>query len=312
MVKRRGWAKLAVAAVVVAALGAAGFKYYESKKSAPPDADDTAKVEKGDVENHFVDAGELTPKVYVDVAAKVSGRVTEVSVEEGQLVKKGDKLAVIQPGRTEAEKYVPLTVTAPIAGTVMRYQDQGASTMQEGKIAKLGDYVSGLLDTSNPTYMMTVADLTRLIVKMKISEMDVLKLREGMPVKVTVDAIPGKTFPARVTLISPQAELDRNNLKNFKVEISLEKADERLKPGMTARVDGLLEARKGVVKIPLAAVFDDGDKEYAYLQPATKDAKPKKVEVKLGVRSDLDAEVLSGVSAGQVVLTQNPDDKAKP
>src|SRR5207248_53467 len=113
-----------------------------------------------DVENHFLDSGELTPKVYVNVAAKVSGRVTEISVEEGQRVKKGEKLAVIQPGRTESEKYVALTVTAPIDGTVMRYQNQDGSSYQEGKIAKLGDYVSGLLDTNNPTYMLTVADLS--------------------------------------------------------------------------------------------------------------------------------------------------------
>ncbi len=297
----------AVAAVVVLGAGAYGFKRYKRGEQGS-DSDDVAAVEKGDVENHFLDSGELTPKVYVDIASKVAGRVTEISVEEGQRVKKGDKLAVIQPGRTESEKYVPITVTAPIGGVVMRYQDQSGSSYQEGKIAKLGDYVSGLLDSSNPTYLMTVADLSRLIVKMKISEMDVLKLREGMDVTVTIDAIEGKKFPARVTLISPQAERDKNDLKNFKVEVSLLHGDPRVKPGMTARVDGLLEARKGVVKIPLAAVFEEGGKDYAYLKTA---ALPKKVELKLGLRSELDAEVLGGVSAGDKVLTEKPDDHPK-
>lgn len=295
---------LAALVVVLAAGGALGFKRYEKSKSADASASDLATVEKGDVENHFRDSGELRPKVYVDVASKVAGRVTEVAVEEGERVQKGQKLAVIQPGRTEAEQYVPLTVTSPIAGTVMRYQKED-NNGEEGKISKVGDYVSGLLDSGNPTYLMTVADLSKLIVKMKISEMDVLKLHEGMPVDVTVDAIEGKTFKGRVALISPQAERDRNNLKNFKVEVALLRGDPRLKPGMTARVDGLLEAKRGVLKVPLSAVFEKAGKNYGYLSTP---AGPKKVDLKLGLRSELDAEVLSGVSAGDKLYTEEPQD----
>lgn len=294
----------AAAAILIVVIG--GLVYWKKSKPAADSAE--ADVTRGDLELHFLDSGELTPKVYIDIAAKVSGRVTEVSVEEGQLIRKGARLAVIQPGRTEAEKFVPLTVIAPIAGTVMRFQPRDGSPSVEGKITKLGDYVSGLLDTSNPTYLMTVADLTRLIVKMKISEMDVLKLREGMPVTVTIDAIPGEKIPAKVALISPQAERDSNNLKNFKVEVVLLKADARLKPGMTARVDGLLDTRKNVVKIPLAAVFEDAGKSFAYVKSGKK---PRKTELNLGLRSELDAEVLGGVAPGDKVLTEKPEDKPK-
>jgi multidrug efflux pump subunit AcrA (membrane-fusion protein) len=299
---------LAIAAVVVALAGTTAFRYYKKAKAAEAGAAELAAAEKGDLENHFLDSGEITPKVFVDVAAKVSGRVTEIPVEEGQRVEKGQKLAVIQPGRTEAEKFVPLTVTAPISGIVMRYQKVEGSSNEDGKIAKVGDYVSGLLDTASPTYLMTVADLTKLIVKMKISEMDVLKLKEGMPVTVTIDAVPNEKLAARVTLISPKAERDKNDLKNFKVEVTLAKGDSRLKPGMTARVDGLLEAHKGVLKIPLTAVFEEKGKEYAYIKT---DDKPKKTELKLGLRSELEAEVLSGVAAGDKLLTEKPEDKPK-
>lgn len=299
--------KLAAAAVLLAAGGGAAWSVREWRKSSAP-PDDSVAVERGDIETHFLDSGELSPKVFIDVTAKVSGRVTEIAVEEGQSVRAGQKLAVIQPGRTEAERYVPLTVTAPIAGTVMRYQKRDASAVEEGKIAKLGDYVSGLLDTQSPTYLMTVADLSKLIVKMKISEMDILKLREGMPVKVTIDAIPEETFPAKVALISPQAERDKNDLKSFKVEVGLLKADPRLKPGMTARVDGLLDSRKGAVKVPLSAVFEEDGKDFAYIETADK---PRKTELKLGLRNDTDAEVLSGASVGERALTEKPEDAPK-
>lgn len=302
--KSSTWGKIIAALCVSALLGVVGFKKYKDKKGA--DGPSTVVVSLGDIEVHFIDAGELTPKVYVDVASKVSGRVIEMTVEEGARVKKGDKLCVIQPGRTEAEAYVPTTLFAPIDGIVLRYQNRSANNPEEGKLSKLGDYVTGLMESNTPTYLMTVADLTRLVVKMKISEMDVLKLREGMSVDVAIDALPGSKYPAKVTLVSPQAEKDNNNLKNFKVEVTLLKQDARLKPGMTARVDGLLDARRKVLKLALAAVFEEAGKEYAYVQtsPAA-----KKIELKLGLRSETDAELLTGPKEGEKLLTEKPGDK---
>jgi len=299
--------KAVVIVLVVVLLCAAGWKKYKGKaEDAGPG---TVKVERGDIELHFMDSGELTPKTFVDVASKVSGRVIELFVDEGTRVRKGEKLAVIQPGRTEAEAYVPTTLTAPIDGVVMRYQDRSSNNSQEGRLSKLGEYVTGLMESQTPTYLMTVADLSRLVVKMKISEMDILKLKEGMDVKVTVDALPGQDFPSKVTLVSPQAEKDSNNLKNFKVEVTLLKSDARLKPGMTARVDGLLDSRKKVLKLALSGVFEEGGKEFAYVVAG--EGKPAKTPLKLGLRSEMDVEVLEGVKEGDKLLTEKPDDKPK-
>ncbi|MDE2236658.1 MAG: efflux RND transporter periplasmic adaptor subunit, partial [Elusimicrobia bacterium] len=157
---------------------------------------------------------------------------------------------------------------------------------------------------NQPTYLMTIADLSRLIVRMKISEMDVLELKEGMGVTVTVDALPGESFPGKITLISPQAEKDQNNLEFFRVEVSLLRVDPRLKPGMTARVDGLLASRKQVLKLPLSAVFEEGGKDYAYVSRPPE--KPRKALLKLGLRSEMEAEVLSGVELGDRLLTDKP------
>ena len=129
------------------------------------------------------------------------------------------------------------------------------------------------------------------------------------PVTVTVDALAGASLPAKVKVISPQAEKDQNGIRSFKVEISLEKIDPRLKPGMTARVDGMLESRKGVLKIPLSAVFEEGGKEIAFVtDPA---GKPKRTVLKLGLRNETDAEVLTGLKEGEKLLTEKPADASK-
>jgi HlyD family secretion protein len=157
---------------------------------------------------------------------------------------------------------------------------------------------------------MRVADLGRLVVRMRISEMDVLKLKEGMSVTVKIDALRGVDFPAKISVVSPQAEKDGNGIRSFRVEVTLDKNDPRLKPGMSARIDGLLEAHKDVLTIPLSAVFEEGDKTFAYVDSGAK-TKPRKVPLKLGLRSETDAELLDGPKTGDKLLTEKPADKPK-
>lgn len=296
------WAALAAAAAV------GGWAYKRHKAAPEAEAAERVEVSKGDIEKHFMDSGEIAPKHYTDVAAPVSGRAVSVAVAEGARVRKGDELCVIQPGRSEADHFVPVTVKAPLDGVVMRYQKE--DSRDSSFMVRVGDAVTGLSETNNPTYVMTVADLTKLVVRMRISEMDVLKLKEGMAVKVTVDALRGVDFPAKVATISPQAEKDNNGIRSFRVDVSLDKSDARLKPGMSARVDGLLDARKGILKIPLSAVFEDGGKEIAYVDQGEKE-KPRKVSLKLGLRSETDAEVLEGPKPGEKLLTEKPVEKTK-
>lgn len=297
------WAALAAAG----ALGWWGWKKHAAA-AEPEAAAERVEVSKGDIEKHFVDSGELAPKHYVDVAPQVSGRALSVAVTEGQRVKKGDELCVIQPGHSEADHYVPVSVKAPIDGVVMRYQKE--ESRDASFMLRVGDAVTGLAESNNPTYLMTVADLSKLVVRMRISEMDVLKLREGMPVKVTVDALRGVDFPAKVSVVSPQAEKDQNGIRSFRVDVSLDKNDPRLKPGMSARVDGLLDSRKGILKIPLSAVFEEGGKEFAYVDAGAKE-KARKVPLKLGLRSETDAEMLEGPKTGEKLLTEKPVEKTK-
>ena len=294
--------KRALIAVAVLAVAAGGFRKWRKGKEAGPA---TEAVTRGDLQVRFRESGDVGALVYADVASKVSGRITALKVEEGQAVKAGAALAVIQPGRTGAEQYVPSTVASPLGGVVMRYvPDSQTGSQYAPRWPRVGDYVTGIFDAQSPTYLLTVADLSKLVVRMQISEMDILKLSPGMPVKVTVDALPGKTFEGRVHAIAPQAEKNSAGLKVFKVEVLLTAADPKLRPGMTARVDALLEERKGVLKIPVAAVFEEGPKSVVFVEGA----EPKRVEVELGLRGEMEAEAVKadGLAEGAKLLTERP------
>lgn len=302
------WGKLLFLILVVAVAGGFAVRKRKAQGAAKPDEDATlASVSLGSLEIRFTETGEIAAKNSVDVASKVSGRVIKLSVQEGSKVSAGQELAVIQPGRSETEKYLPSPVPAPISGIVMRWVKESSSGgSSTSDFAKIGDYVTGLFDSNNPTYLLTVADLRELIVRMRISEMDVLKLKEKMPVTVSVDALPGSTMAAHVSLLSPQAERDSSGLKVFRVEVSLDKPDARLKPGMTARVDALLEKKEGVLKMPLAALYEEAGETFAYVKGGLK--KSVKTPVSAGLRTELEVEVSGGVKQGDKVFLEKPKD----
>lgn len=299
--------KRSAAALAVTILLAGGWVWRRSRQSAGGPEEELAKVSRGDLEVRFHESGEVVPKRAVDIVSKASGRILEVWVEEGARVVRGQKLVLVQPGKTEVEKYVPVEITSPLDGVVMPPPKKDRYGEVRG-LARAGDYVTGLFDSSDPTVLMTVADTSIMAVGLKISEMDILKLKEEMPVKVQVDALPEAKFEAKVSLISPRAQPDENGLKMFRVEATLNKVDPRLRLGMSASVDAVLEERKGVLKVPLSAIFEEGT-AFAYLKPLK--GKARKVQVELGLKSETEAEVTKGLSESDELFTQKPEEIEK-
>lgn len=302
------WKAVTAAAVALAVAGGGWWAYKKKagkKGPAMPAEETDVEVTKGDLETRFRELGDIAAKNTIDIASKVSGRIVELAVKEGDRVRAGQKLAVVQPGKTGAEKFLPSEVTAPIDAVVLAYVKSGSNNSAVEFIEE-GAYVTGLFESQNPTYLMTLADMRRVIVKLRINEMDILKLKEGMPVEVMVDSIAGAVFPAVVSVISPQAERESRGGKIFRVEVSLDKPDPRLRTGMTARVDAVLEKRSGVLRLPLTGLFEEKGAEVVYLKPSGKGDKPKQAVVKTGMRTEMEIEVLGGLKEGDKVLTEKP------
>lgn len=285
--------------------------FYKKRKlqSVRLDLSTLLKVERGDLEKKFQETGSVSPKNNVDIASMVSGRVTELYVHEGQLVQAGQKLAVIQPGKTGAEKYLPSTLTAPIAGALLRCMRENGGESSISPFVILEDYLTGRFESPKDfSCLMTIVDMKKLIIKLKINEVDVLKLREAMPVIVTVDSVPGVEFPGTVTMLSRQAEASRgySSGKVFQAEVSLSRVDEKLRIGMTARVSAVMERREKVLRLSLGGIFEDGGRTVAYLHREAD--RPKQVSVKTGFKTATDAEILEGLKEGDQVFSEKPVD----
>lgn len=196
-------------------------------------------------------------------------------------------------------------ITSPMNGTITQ------RTIRPGETV-----VPGIAATLDDRSLMVVSDLTVLIAKADLNQIDVAKVRLGQPVTIILDALPGRTFKAEVTKIAPAATLPKGkDVEVFPIEATLDpKGIEVIKPGMTADVNIHIETKKNVLTLPIEAVVKEKGEYYVHrvLGNATKDAKVRvdKVKVKVGTRNDRNQEIISGISAGDRILIKPPSSEA--
>ncbi|MBI4370381.1 MAG: HlyD family efflux transporter periplasmic adaptor subunit [Elusimicrobia bacterium] len=302
IVNRRGVLAIFLVATAAVAGGTLLWRGKKNHSNNKPVPSEMLTVTRGGLKKIFRETGEAIPKVAVEVHSKVSGRILDIYVREGQVVRSGDRLALLQPGKSELDRYVPVEIAAPIGGVVLAGAKDEPPKEGE-RFLQPGDYVAGLFDSTKATPLMTIADMREMAVELKISEMEILKLKPGLSVTVKMDALLGEVFSGVVESMAPRAMKDANDLKVFRVVVGLSRPDERLRAGMTARVEAVLASRSNALKVPLGAIYEEGQEQFVY---AHSSMGPKKMAIVTGIKNELEAEVLSGLSEGDSVYPEKP------
>jgi HlyD family secretion protein len=187
-------------------------------------------------------------------------------------------------------------VRAPAAGTVLT------------RTVNPGDPITPLTSYQPGTELATVADMTDLIFKGTVDEIDVGKLRVGLPTRIKVGALPTDVVTGSVSRIAPQAQ-QKEGATLFDVEIELAKNTAIvLRAGYSANADVIIREKKEVLIVPERVVtFEDGGKKaFVEIPSANPKEEPKKTEVKLGISDGMNAEVLSGLAKGAKVVERPP------
>jgi macrolide-specific efflux system membrane fusion protein len=219
----------------------------------------------------------------------------DLDAAEHELRSRLAELRVLEVGLSAAQDRVRYTkISSPIDGTVIQ------------RATEVGEVVvPGVQATFDGKALLTIADLSTLLVKVELNQIDVAKVRLGNAASVTFDALPGKTYPATVTRIAPaSSKVAGKDVEVFRVETELSASDAAIKPGMTADVRIRLEERTNVLLLPIEAVLVD--KEQASVKRVLTDARgnrhPEKTAVTIGARNDRELELLSGLEDGDEVL----------
>jgi RND family efflux transporter MFP subunit len=184
-------------------------------------------------------------------------------------------------------------IQSPMDGTVIQ------RGIQPGEVV-----TPGVQATFEGKPLLTVADLSTLVVKADLNQIDVAKARLGQTVALTLDALPGKKYEAKVTQIAPASTTPKGkDVDVFPVEATLNQADGLIKPGMTADLRVHIETRPQVLSLPIEAIAKETGKSFVTkVVGDQKKPRTEKIEVQLGARNDREVEVVSGVKEGERVL----------
>ncbi|MFO1513840.1 MAG: efflux RND transporter periplasmic adaptor subunit [Verrucomicrobiota bacterium] len=172
----------------------------------------------------------------------------------------------------------------------------------------VGQAVSGSGGFNSGTEVLTIANLTDMIINAHINQADVARLSPKQEVDVQVEAVAGLKMVGKVERIAPQATI-KNNIKGFAVRILLQNVDPRVRPGMTANIQIPVAAAEDVVAVPLAAIFTERNPGTQQTERYVYVAKHERFErrpVQIGVSDYFYAEVTKGLSSGEVVSLEQP------
>jgi len=188
--------------------------------------------------------------------------------------------------------------------TSLGASQRSMQTVQENTV--LRSPISGVVSARNYDSgdlpggpILTIQQVNPLKVIVNVNEEEYPKVKVGMPVKVTLDAVPGETFAGTVHLIHPEIN---QATRTFKVEITINNGAGKVGAGMFARVSFNYGSANHIV-VPDRAIVKMQGAGTRYVFVYQPDGTVRYVEVKLGLRLGDRYEILSGLSNGDKVVT---------
>lgn len=170
----------------------------------------------------------------------------------------------------------------------------------DGTKKKVGSNISPW----DPT-IASLPDLTKMESKTYANEVDIRKIKKGLPVKIGFDAFPDIEMDGIVTDVANVGENKRgSDIKVFQVLIKLNSSNSNIRPGMTTSNKILTFERKDVLSIPLEAIFSKDSITYVYQKTGFSVAKK---QVKIGDSNNDSVIILEGLTAEDVVYLNKPE-----
>lgn len=295
--KKKIWISALIILVLVAVAGVILFKRQDRLEITYREV----KVGRGRIEVTILGTGTVQPENRVEIKPPVAGRIEQVLVKEGQLVRKGqilawmsstERAALLDAARSQGEEevkrweenYRPTPVIAPINGTIILRNVESGQTFTN----------------ADPVFVMS----DRLMIKAQVDETDIAQIKLKQEAKIVLDAYPGQPISARVGQIAFEAKTV-SNVTTYEVGIIPSKTPEFMRSGMTVNVTFLVEAKDDVISIPNEALRVEEDR-YSVLVPDPQDPKrrekPIQRPIQVGITDGKLTEVVSGLVEGETVL----------
>jgi HlyD family secretion protein len=250
---------------------------------------DEACIAAVNAEKEAVRQSELRAKGFVSTSKEEAAR-TEAEVRRAACnTAKADVAQAEAKFRATRVEQGRVALYAPFDGTVAKI------------VGELGEY-----STPSPPGVPTppaidLIDDTCLYVKAPMDEVDAPKIIVGQPVRITLDALPGKTLPGKVRRIAPYVSAVEKQARTVDIEVDFDQPGDigKLLVGYSADVEIILSGRDNVLRVPTAAI-QEGGRVLVYNADS---GKLEERRIKAGLANWEYTEVVEGVQAGERIVT---------
>jgi len=171
---------------------------------------------------------------------------------------------------------------------------------------KVGNQVIEANNFNEGTTIATIANTNDMIFEGKVDESEVGKIKEGLPLEITVGALVGEKFDATLDYIAPQG-VEENGAVQFEIEGTLEerKGSVFIRAGLSANASIILDKAENVLTIKESLVQFDKETKEPYVEVEAGDQQFERKEIKLGISDGINVEVKEGLSKDDKIKVWN-------
>jgi HlyD family secretion protein len=204
---------------------------------------------------------------------------------------------IIKRGSASSGSAANTSIIAQMSGTILEIP------------VKEGDQVIQSNNFNAGTTIASIADMSKMIFEGKVDESEVGKLIRGSDIDVSIGAIEGTKFPAKLNFIAPKGTEEAGAVQ-FKIKADVSLDDKFfIRAGYSANADIVLEKRDSVLSIKEALLRFDSKTEEPYVEVKAGEGTFEKKTIKLGISDGVNVEILEGVTITDEIKIWNKASK---
>lgn len=342
--------------LIIAAIFVGTFVFLYLNSRPKPVVYEIVSPQEGVIERSTVLTGSIEPRDEIEIKPQISGIITEIKVQPGDIVKAGDVIATIKVipdaaqlsdaqsrvdlarialedaqlkhqrnemlferkvisreefettkntlDRTRAELSAAEDAVNIVRQGISRYNASEANTQVRATITglildvpvKVGTSVIQANTFNDGTTIATVADMNNLIFKGTADETEVGSLAVGMPMTISIGALPEFSATTTIEYISPKGTT-ANGANTFEIKAAIPAGSASLRSGYSANAAITLNQTQQVLKVPEGVVEFAGDSTFVYLLTDTVPQQTfRRTAIQTGISDGIDIEVKSGLN----------------
>lgn len=344
--------------IIVAIIFIGTFIYLWSNSTPEEVRYEIVTPDRGTIERTTVLTGKIEPRDEIQIKPQISGIITKINVEPGDMVHEGDVIAIIKVipeasqlsnaenrlnvakialedarlkherntllfdkkiisreefetssaeyGKAKEEAASAADAVSIVKQGVSRYNASEANTQVRATITglvldvpvKVGTSVIQANTFNDGTTVATIADMNNLIFKGNVDETEVGSLKVGMPMTITIGALPEYSSEAVIEYISPKG-VETNGANTFELKAAITPDPEmKLRAGYSANANVALVRTDSVLRVPESVVEFAGDSTFVYLLTDTAPTmKFERTPITTGTSDGINIEVKSGIES---------------